>query len=103
MPIFIFDTEILSKLDNKEDKRVDFLVQTLQILNQYLGKSGKSIQILYGKPLEVFKELAENYKVESVFCNEDYEPSAIKRDLEIKEFLNESFIPFPSTSGLKKV
>ncbi len=94
LPIFIFDTEILSKLDNKEDKRVDFLVQTLQILNQYLEKTGKSIQILYGKPLDLFKELTEDYKVESVFCNEDYEPSAIKRDLEIKELLNQKSIDF---------
>ena len=94
LPIFIFDTEILSKLDNKEDKRVDFLVQTLQILNQYLEKTGKAIQILHGKPLEVLQKLTENYQVERVICNEDYEPSAIKRDLEIKELLNHKNIDF---------
>ncbi|QDP84226.1 deoxyribodipyrimidine photo-lyase [Chryseobacterium sp. SNU WT5] len=96
LPIFIFDTEILSKLENKEDKRVDFIVQVLQVLNQFLEKTGKSIKILHGKPLNVFKELAENYKIESVFCNEDYEPSAIKRDLEIKDFLNSRSITFHS-------
>ena len=36
LPVFIFDTEILSKLENKEDRRVDLLVQVLQILNQFL-------------------------------------------------------------------
>ena len=94
LPIFIFDTEILSKLENKEDKRVDFIIQTLQVLNQYLEKSGKSIKILHGKPLAVFEELAKKYSVESVICNEDYEPSAIKRDLEIKDFLNQKKIDF---------
>ena len=94
LPIFIFDTEILSKLENKEDKRVDFIIQTLQVLNQYLEKSGKSIKILHGKPLAVFEELAKKYSVESVICNEDYEPSAIKRDDEIKEFLNQKNIEF---------
>ncbi|QOW09273.1 deoxyribodipyrimidine photo-lyase [Kaistella flava (ex Peng et al. 2021)] len=96
LPIFIFDTEILSKLENKEDRRVDFIVQVLQILNQFLEKSGKSIRILYGKPLDVFKELTENYDIENVFCNEDYEPSAIKRDQEISDFLSQKNIGFQS-------
>ena len=96
LSVFIFDTEILSKLENKEDKRVDFIVQVLNILNQFLEKTGKSIKIIHGKPLEAFKELAENYVIENVFCNEDYEPSAIKRDLEIKDFLTTKKINFLS-------
>lgn len=96
LPVFIFDTEILSKLENKEDKRVDFIFQALQMLNQFLEKSGKSIKILHGKAIDVFKELVENYEVESVFCNEDYEPSAIKRDQEIREFLDKKGIGFQS-------
>lgn len=45
LPIFIFDTEILNQLENKEDKRVDFIFQALEKLNEYLEKQGKSIQI----------------------------------------------------------
>lgn len=96
LPVFIFDTEILSKLENKKDRRVDLIVQVLNVLNQFLEKSGKSIRILHGKPLTVFKELSEKYSIEKVFCNEDYEPSAIKRDLEIKEFLIQKNIEFES-------
>ena len=96
LPLFIFDTEILSKLENKEDKRVDFLVQTLEVINQYLEKYGKSIQIFHGKPLEIFKEITEKHIVKNVFCNEDYEPSAIKRDQEIKAFLAQKNIEFDS-------
>jgi len=87
LPIFIFDTEILSKLENKKDKRVDFLVQVLNILNEFLAKSGKSVKILHGKPLEVFQKLTKEYNISKVFSNEDYEPSAIKRDTEIEKFL----------------
>ncbi|SFI62552.1 deoxyribodipyrimidine photo-lyase [Kaistella treverensis] len=87
LPIFIFDTDILSKLENKADKRVDYIVQTLQTLNAFLEKTGKSIEIFHGKPLEVFQLLSEKYDLEAVFCNEDYEPAAIKRDAEIAEFL----------------
>ena len=96
LPIFIFDTEILSKLENKEDKRVDFIVQVLQVLNSFLEKTGKSIKILQGNPLQVFKKLTEDHEIENVFCNEDYEPSALKRDQEISDFLSQKDIGFQS-------
>ena len=94
LPIFIFDTNILDKLENKEDKRVDFIFQALEKLNEYLEKQGKSIQIFYGRPLEIYQKLTEKYNIESVFFNEDYEPYAIKRDQEIKDFLASKNINF---------
>lgn len=94
LPIFIFDTNILEKLENKEDKRVDFIFQALEKLNEYLEKQGKSIQIFYGRPLEIYQKLTEKYNIESVFFNEDYEPYAIKRDQEIADFLNKKGINF---------
>jgi deoxyribodipyrimidine photo-lyase len=94
LPIFIFDTNILDKLENKEDKRVDFIFQALEKLNEYLEKQGKSIQIFYGKPLEIYENLTQKYEIGNVFCNEDYEPYAIKRDQEIKDFLASKNINF---------
>ena len=94
LPIFIFDINILDKLENKEDKRVDFIFQALEKLNEYLEKQGKSIQIFYGKPLEIYENLSQQYEIGNVFCNEDYEPYAIKRDQEIKDFLASKNINF---------
>ena len=94
LPIFIFDTEILNQLENKEDKRVDFIFQALEKLNEYLEKQGKSIQIFYGKPLEIYENLTQKYEIGNVFCNEDYEPYAIKRDQDIKDFLASKNINF---------
>ncbi len=94
LPIFIFDTNILEKLENKEDKRVDFIFQALEKLNEYLEKQGKSIQIFYGKSLEIYENLSQQYEIGNVFCNEDYEPYAIKRDQEIKDFLASKNINF---------
>ena len=94
LPIFIFDTNILEKLENKEDKRVDFIFQALEKLNEYLEKQGKSIQIFYGKPLEIYENLTQKYEIGNVFCNEDYEPYAIKRDQDIKDFLASKNINF---------
>ncbi|MBW8359196.1 MAG: DNA photolyase family protein [Weeksellaceae bacterium] len=96
LPIFIFDTEILEKLENKADRRVDFIVQALKKINAELEETGKSITIFHGKPLEIFKDLIATYNVEKVLCNEDYEPSAIKRDAAVKDFLHKKNIEFHS-------
>ena len=94
LPIFIFDEDILDLLENKSDKRVDFIVQGLQTLNSFLKSKNKGIKIFKGKPLEIYKKLSENYEIEAVYCNEDYEPYAIKRDQEIADFLASKNINF---------
>lgn len=96
VPVFIFDTEILSQLENKEDRRVDFIFQALQALNIFLAKSGKAIKILHGKPLQIFEKLIQEYDVKEVYCNTDYEPSARQRDENIKSFLKTKGIDFLS-------
>lgn len=96
LPIFIFDEDILDLLENKSDKRVDFIVQALQTLNSFLKSKNKGIKIFKGKPLEIYKKLTENYEIETVYCNEDYEPYAIKRDQEIADFLASKDIAFHS-------
>ena len=94
LPIFIFDEDILDLLENKSDKRVDFIVQTLQTLNSFLKSKNKGIKIFKGKPLEIYKKLSQNYVIEAVYSNEDYEPYAIKRDQEIADFLASKNIAF---------
>ena len=94
LPIFIFDEDILDLLENKSDKRVDFIVQALQTLNSFLKSKNKGIKIFKGKPLEIYKKLTENYEIKSVYSNEDYEPYAIKRDQEIADFLASKNIAF---------
>lgn len=94
LPIFIFDTEILNKLP-KDDARVSFIHQTLQNIRQELQKNfGSSIALFHGKPIEIYKQLAENYTIEAVYTNHDYEPYATKRDAEIESFLASKHIAF---------
>ncbi len=94
IPIFIFDTEILEKLQNKEDKRVDFIHRTLKKLNAKLQENVSSFFILNEKPLEAFKKLCKLFDIQEVFANHDYEPYARKRDSEIESFLSEKIIKF---------
>jgi len=80
LPVFIFDTEILDKLGDKEDKRVSFIFKYLKTIKAELEKHGSSLLIKYGKPVEVFNELIQNYPVAAVYANHDYEPYARERD-----------------------
>ena len=97
LPVFIFDTEILSQLEEKSDRRVNFIFQTLEAINRELKHNYQSgIQFYYGSPEKVFPEIIRNYDVKSVFCNEDYEPYAIRRDENVKAVLNENAVSFHS-------
>jgi deoxyribodipyrimidine photolyase len=49
LPIFIFDTHILDKLDNPKDARVDFIHQTICNLDLELKKYGREdIMVIAG-------------------------------------------------------
>ncbi|RXM52943.1 deoxyribodipyrimidine photolyase [Chryseobacterium sp. CH25] len=87
VPVFIFDTDILNSLQNKSDRRVDYIHQALQYIHKELKKYGSGLLVYYGTPIEVFKKIIKDFNVDSVFCNRDYEPQAIKRDGHIAELL----------------
>lgn len=93
LPIFIFDSDILSDLP-KDDARVHFIFQTLQKLNLNLQEKGSGLKVYQGKPLEIWKSIIKEYNIAQVFCNKDYEPYAIKRDLEVSQLLAENGIEF---------
>lgn len=94
LPIFIFDQHILDQLEDKEDKRVQFIYEALVALQKDLKKYKSSILILQGYPEKIFADLIQEYKVHSVFANHDYEPYAINRDRQIKKILEKAGIEF---------
>lgn len=94
LPIFIFDETILSHIENKKDRRVDYIHQALSKINAGLKEHQSTLHTFYGKPLDIFKILLEKYDIQGVFCNRDYEPQAIKRDTEIYQFFKTQNIPF---------
>jgi deoxyribodipyrimidine photo-lyase len=94
LPVFIFDSCILEKLEDKKDRRVEFIHTTILNLKDQLAEVGSSIRILHATPMDAFKELIKEYDIETVYVNRDYEPSAINRDLEIKALLEKQTIGF---------
>jgi deoxyribodipyrimidine photo-lyase len=94
LPIFIFDSDILDKLP-KDDARVTFIYETLQNMRATLQEEhGSSIAMYHGKPLDIFKELCNDFDVKQVVTNRDYEPYATERDEAVESFLKEKNIGF---------
>lgn len=89
LPLFISDPEILDRLENKQDRRVEFIFRNLHRIETKLGP----VLHFYAKPADAFRWLVEHGKeelgieIQSLYCNEDYEPYAIQRDNQVELFL----------------
>jgi deoxyribodipyrimidine photo-lyase len=94
LPLFIFDRNILDDLEDKKDSRVSFIHTQIKHISSKLEKFGSSILVKYGKPLEIFRGLSEEYDIQNVYTNRDYEPYARERDEAIKNLLKEKGIQF---------
>jgi deoxyribodipyrimidine photo-lyase len=87
LPLFIFDTNILAELEDRQDRRVQFIHRALERLEADLNKAGSSLIVRMGKPAEVWNELMKAYEIVAVYTNHDYEPYAKGRDEEIRKLL----------------
>ena len=95
IPIFIFDTEIINKLE-KNDLRIKMIHAALVKLNDAMLGNRCNVGMYLGNPKAVFESLINKYKIKSVYTNRDYEPYALKRDKSIKSFLEKKNITFKS-------
>ncbi len=94
LPLFIFDKNILDELP-KDDARVTFIHKELQKMRSYLQDNfGSSIATYHDTPENAIQQVIQDYDVEAVYTNRDYEPYAYKRDAKINALLAENGIEF---------
>ncbi|TRX39268.1 cryptochrome/photolyase family protein [Flavobacterium restrictum] len=93
IPVFIFDDAILDSLP-KNDARVGFIHDSLAKINAQLQENGSSLLIKKGKTQAVWHALIQEFHIKEVYCNKDYEPYAIARDLAIGTTLEANNTPF---------
>jgi deoxyribodipyrimidine photo-lyase len=94
LPLFIFDKNILDKLEDRIDARVSFIHQQIRILSNQLKQFGSSIIVKYGDPETVWTDLLQEYEIKSVFTNRDYESYAMARDEKISKLLCDKGLNF---------
>ena len=73
LPVFIFDRNILDELEDKADRRVEFIHLALQDMQQQLVKMDSTLDVRYGTPTDIYRQLLNEYNIEKVFINHDYE------------------------------
>lgn len=93
IPLFIFDSTILSKL-KPDDQRVLFIYKQIEKLKKVYAIFGSDLKVFHGNPIELLPQLCEEYAIQKVFSNRDYEPIAINRDLKVFETLKGHNIEF---------
>ncbi len=94
LPLFIFDTDILDKLEDRHDRRVDFIHRALCGMHAELVERGSTLLVEHGKPTEVWKRLLDRFEITAVTTNHDHEPYAIARDNIVSDMLAQHGIIF---------
>ncbi len=92
--VFVFDRDILDLLPAKQDRRVEFIWESVAALKAALRQLGGDLIVRHARACETIPALAEKLKVDAVYTNEDYEPAAIARDARVCDSLREHGIDF---------
>jgi len=92
LSVYFFDTGIIEELP-ADDPKINFICESLSVINNQLHKYGSSILVLKGDPETLWRKLIESYDINSVFINKEYEPYSISRDIKVESVLREKSIP----------
>src|SRR5437763_12270772 len=65
LPIFIFDKNILDDLEDKHDRRIQFIYQAVQEMQTTLEIHKSSLEVYYGEPLTVYESMVEKYTIKT--------------------------------------
>jgi deoxyribodipyrimidine photo-lyase len=91
---FCFDTEILDALPSRQDRRVEFIWESIAELHCALQAAGGGLYVLHGRARRMIPQLSRELAVDAVFCNRDYEPQARTRDAAVETALRTAGIAF---------
>ena len=85
--VFVYDTEILDVLPSRTDRRVEFILQSVDELGHELAARGGQLIVLNGSARAQIPRLAARLGVQAVYANHDYEPDALARDAAVAHAL----------------
>ncbi len=90
LPIFIFDTQILSKLAT-DDRRVSYIFVQVIRLKEALQAKRLDLKLYFGDPLDVFASLAK-LGFDEVAASGDYDTYARDRDLQVSHLIDFNYL-----------
>jgi len=69
--VFVFDAMILDALEDRDDKRVTFIYESLAEIDAVLRARRSRLIVLHGDPVELIPRLAQELRVGAVYANHD--------------------------------
>ena len=88
--VFVFDTDILEPLPDRDDRRVGFIVDSVVELDRALRATGGALEILHGSARREIPALVARTGGTTVFASGDHEPFGIARDAHVGRELSAS-------------
>jgi len=92
--VFIFDREILDALPSPDDRRVEFIWDSVRELDAALRARGGGLIVRHAFARDAIPELAAALGASAVHANRDYEPAACARDAAVAQALAARGIAF---------
>jgi deoxyribodipyrimidine photo-lyase len=77
---FVFDRDILERLPDPRDRRVEFIHASVAELQQALSARGGGLMVRHGRAREVIPQLMIETGADALYFNHDDDPAAIARD-----------------------
>ncbi len=84
IPLFIFDTTVLSKFP-KDDKRLWFQREALEYLEKSIQNIWGTFYVEYGDPEIIVPFILDEFAIDAVYCNRSYGFWSTSRDRSIKQ------------------
>lgn len=84
---FVFDRVILDALEDRDDRRVTFIVESLREVDAELRNHGSRLVVLHGDPIEEIPSLVRRIGADGVIAARDSDPYAIARDGRVRAAL----------------
>jgi len=85
--VFVFDTDILSALADRDDRRVAFIAGAVAELDDRLRHAGAGLLVLHGSARREIPALVERTGAVGVFASHDFEPFGMARDQAVRQKL----------------
>lgn len=93
--IFIFDPRQAKKSNPYYSKNaIEFMLNSISDLKSEIENKNGKIHFFIGDPSKILAKMISNNQIDAIFCNRDYTPFSIDRDLQINEICKKNNIYF---------
>jgi deoxyribodipyrimidine photo-lyase len=100
IPIFIFDSEILSKLPS-DDQRVIYIHQEIEKLKSIYQSFNSDLKVYFGNPIDLIPKICSDFHASTLYTNKDYEPYAILKARNVNFIAKKDHVIFEKNEVLK--